>query len=79
MLQQLIQIARQQGIPVLVDPKSRDLNRYRGATLITPNKLNLKILSVLVRDEEELVAKAQRTDSTLMIWADYWLPAAKKA
>ncbi len=25
------------GLPVVVDPKSRDLSRYRGATLITPN------------------------------------------
>src|ERR1700722_5643108 len=35
---QLIEIARLKGVPVLVDPKTRDLSRYRGASLITPNK-----------------------------------------
>ncbi|WP_417490624.1 D-glycero-beta-D-manno-heptose-7-phosphate kinase [Maricaulis sp.] len=30
-------MARARGIPVIVDPKSRDLARYRGATVITPN------------------------------------------
>lgn len=29
--------AREAGVPVLVDPKGTDFDRYRGATLITPN------------------------------------------
>jgi len=32
--QQVIAAARRQGIPVLVDPKSADFGRYRGATTI---------------------------------------------
>jgi D-beta-D-heptose 7-phosphate kinase/D-beta-D-heptose 1-phosphate adenosyltransferase len=32
-----IDIARRQGLPVVVDPKSVDLQRYAGATVITPN------------------------------------------
>lgn len=35
--QALIQGARRLGIPVLVDPKSPDFARYRGATTICPN------------------------------------------
>jgi D-beta-D-heptose 7-phosphate kinase/D-beta-D-heptose 1-phosphate adenosyltransferase len=35
--QQIIQAARELGIPVLVDPKSPDFSRYRGATTICPN------------------------------------------
>jgi D-beta-D-heptose 7-phosphate kinase/D-beta-D-heptose 1-phosphate adenosyltransferase len=35
--QAIIQAARRQGIPVLVDPKSADYSRYRGATTICPN------------------------------------------
>jgi len=35
--QQVIQAARKLGIPVLVDPKSADFSRYRGATTICPN------------------------------------------
>ncbi|MHC4839198.1 MAG: D-glycero-beta-D-manno-heptose-7-phosphate kinase, partial [Planctomycetota bacterium] len=33
-----IELARQRGVPTLVDPKHRDLGRYRGATLVTPNR-----------------------------------------
>jgi D-beta-D-heptose 7-phosphate kinase/D-beta-D-heptose 1-phosphate adenosyltransferase len=35
--QTVIQAARGQGIPVVVDPKSVDFTRYRGATTICPN------------------------------------------
>jgi len=45
--QTLIQAARKQGIPVLVDPKSPDFTRYRGATTICPN---LAELSAATRD-----------------------------
>jgi D-beta-D-heptose 7-phosphate kinase/D-beta-D-heptose 1-phosphate adenosyltransferase len=30
--------AREAGVPVLVDPKGADFLRYRGATLVTPNR-----------------------------------------
>lgn len=33
-----IQTARKLNKPVLVDPKGRDYRKYRGATLLTPNK-----------------------------------------
>ncbi len=33
-----ITAARQAGVPLLVDPKGDDYTRYRGATLITPNR-----------------------------------------
>tara|TARA_R110000851_G_scaffold181511_2_gene329571 strand:+ start:54498 stop:55922 length:1425 start_codon:yes stop_codon:yes gene_type:complete len=35
--QEFIRAAREAGIPVLVDPKGTDYERYRGATLLTPN------------------------------------------
>jgi D-beta-D-heptose 7-phosphate kinase/D-beta-D-heptose 1-phosphate adenosyltransferase len=34
---QVIEAARRQGTPVLVDPKSADFSHYRGATTICPN------------------------------------------
>jgi D-beta-D-heptose 7-phosphate kinase/D-beta-D-heptose 1-phosphate adenosyltransferase len=34
----IIQAARGVGVPVLVDPKGRDYAKYRGASLITPNR-----------------------------------------
>ncbi len=34
----VIRAARAKGVPVLVDPKGSDYSRYRGATLVTPNR-----------------------------------------
>lgn len=34
----VIDAARAAGVPVLVDPKGTDYSRYRGATLVTPNR-----------------------------------------
>ncbi|MGN8158579.1 bifunctional D-glycero-beta-D-manno-heptose-7-phosphate kinase/D-glycero-beta-D-manno-heptose 1-phosphate adenylyltransferase HldE [Salinisphaera sp. RV14] len=34
---EIIRLARDAGVPVLVDPKGRDWQRYAGANLITPN------------------------------------------
>jgi D-beta-D-heptose 7-phosphate kinase/D-beta-D-heptose 1-phosphate adenosyltransferase len=37
-----IRIARQCSKPVIVDPKSKNLSRYAGATVLTPNRLELQ-------------------------------------
>jgi len=37
----VIDAAKKAGKPVIVDPKGRDYSRYRGATLITPNRQEL--------------------------------------
>lgn len=36
-IQEIIEIARNKGIPVTVDPKKRNFNNYKGATLFKPN------------------------------------------
>ncbi|NLC70889.1 MAG: D-glycero-beta-D-manno-heptose-7-phosphate kinase [Desulfuromonadaceae bacterium] len=41
LLRELIAMARAKGIPVLVDPKGKDFTKYRGATLLTPNRREL--------------------------------------
>ncbi|HHI78452.1 MAG TPA: D-glycero-beta-D-manno-heptose-7-phosphate kinase [Planctomycetes bacterium] len=38
LLNEVIARAKALDLPVLVDPKGRDFSKYRGATLITPNK-----------------------------------------
>lgn len=43
-VQKMIQIARKANVPVLIDPKGTDFERYRGATLLTPNMSELKPL-----------------------------------
>jgi len=37
-LRVVIDVAKKCGVPVLVDPKGSDYARYRGATLLTPNR-----------------------------------------
>lgn len=42
LLRAVIERARGQGKPVVVDPKSPDMARYSGASVVTPNKLELE-------------------------------------
>ncbi len=41
----LFEAARAKGIPALVDPKGRDYARYRGATVVTPNRKELETVT----------------------------------
>jgi len=38
LVQKIISWAKESNLPVLVDPKGQDYSKYRGATLLTPNK-----------------------------------------
>lgn len=57
---ELIELARQAGKRVLVDPKGADFDIYRGATLITPNLAEFEAVAGHCRDEQELVAKGEQ-------------------
>jgi rfaE bifunctional protein kinase chain/domain len=61
---EMIESARAAGKPVLIDPKGDDYLRYRGATLLTPNRSEFREVAGSWKDEAELTAKAQklRTD-----------------
>jgi len=54
----MIEQARAAGKKVLVDPKGEDFNRYVGATLLTPNRAELRQVIGRWRDEDELTEKA---------------------
>jgi rfaE bifunctional protein kinase chain/domain len=54
----MIERARAAGKPVLVDPKGEDWDRYRGATLITPNRGEFRQVVGHWRDAGEMAAKA---------------------
>lgn len=56
-VQQMIQIARQANVSVLIDPKGTDFERYRGATLLTPNMSEFEAVAGHCNDEDEIVAK----------------------
>ena len=57
-IRQMIEACRAAGKPVLVDPKGADYDRYRGATLLTPNRGEFREVAGACRDEAELTEKA---------------------
>lgn len=68
-VQQMIQIARQANVPVLIDPKGTDFERYRGATLLTPNMSEFEAVAGKCGSDDEIVEKG------LKMIADYDLSA----
>lgn len=61
----LIAAARAAGVPVLVDPKGDDYARYRGATLVTPNRSEMQQAVGRWNTEAELTERAQRLRTEL--------------
>ena len=55
----MIERARAAGKPVLVDPKGGDFSRYRGATVLTPNRSEFRDVAGRWKDEAELARKAE--------------------
>ncbi len=55
----MIERARAAGKPVLVDPKGDEWDRYRGATLVTPNRSEFRQVAGRARDEADLTRRAQ--------------------
>ena len=66
---QMIEIARERGKAVLVDPKGDDYSRYRGASIVTPNRAELREVVGSWKSEEELTAKAQDLREKLQLQA----------
>ena len=55
----MIAVCRETGVPVLVDPKGDDFEKYRGASLITPNQSEFEAVVGVCDTEEELVRRAR--------------------
>lgn len=50
----LIKLAREQGKPVIVDPKGNNFDKYQGATLLTPNRSEFETVAGTFTDNEGL-------------------------
>jgi len=56
----MIELARDAGKPVLVDPKGDDYGRYAGASVITPNRAELAQVIGAWKTEAQLEEQVQR-------------------
>ncbi len=55
----MIEQCRSAGLPVLADPKGADFDKYRGATIITPNLSEFETVAGKSHDDNDLVARAR--------------------
>lgn len=62
---EMIRLARAAGKTVLVDPKGDDYARYTGATVLTPNRAELREVVGRWSDDTQLALKAQQLRRTL--------------
>ncbi|PSW15099.1 bifunctional D-glycero-beta-D-manno-heptose-7-phosphate kinase/D-glycero-beta-D-manno-heptose 1-phosphate adenylyltransferase HldE [Photobacterium sanctipauli] len=56
-VQAMIQLARKANVPVMIDPKGADFERYRGATLLTPNLSEFEAVVGKTHSDDDLVEK----------------------
>jgi len=64
---EMIGLAKAAGKPVLVDPKGDDYARYRGATLLTPNRSEFREVAGSWKTEQELSMKAEKLRHELQL------------
>ncbi|MEO8037925.1 MAG: D-glycero-beta-D-manno-heptose-7-phosphate kinase [Betaproteobacteria bacterium] len=66
---EMIAMARRAAKPVLVDPKGDDYSRYRGATVLTPNRSEFRDVAGRWATEAELTWKAHELRRDLALEA----------
>ncbi|MBT8536001.1 D-glycero-beta-D-manno-heptose-7-phosphate kinase [Polynucleobacter paneuropaeus] len=65
----MVEQARAQNKMILVDPKGEDYEKYRGATVLTPNRSELRQVVGRWSSEEDLTKKAQDLRRSLNLQA----------
>ncbi len=68
-IERMIALARAAGKPILVDPKGDDYARYAGASIVTPNRAELREVVGRWRSEDDLHARAQNLRRELALQA----------
>jgi D-glycero-beta-D-manno-heptose-7-phosphate kinase len=66
---EMIDEAKRAGKPVLVDPKGDEWERYRGATLMTPNRAELREVIGNWKSEEDLLERVTKLRAELDLTA----------
>lgn len=68
-VQEVIELARNAGKSILVDPKGNDFTIYKGATLITPNISEFEAVAGRCSTQSDIVEKATNLIDTLDLQA----------
>ena len=68
-IQQMIELARAAGKPVLIDPKGSDFEKYRGATLMTPNLSEFEAVAGRCESSEAVVEQGRQLRQQLQMEA----------
>lgn len=66
---ELVALAREAGIAVIVDPKGTDFTRYRGATVLTPNLHEFEAVAGPCADEPTLIERGEALRDALDLQA----------
>jgi D-glycero-beta-D-manno-heptose-7-phosphate kinase len=66
-ISEMIRLAREQGVLTLVDPKGDEYERYRGATLLTPNRSEFAQVVGRWKSEAEMTEKAHALRRSLQL------------
>lgn len=66
-IEHMIESARNKSKPILVDPKGDDYSRYAGATVITPNRSELREVVGRWKDEADLTRRARQLRESLKV------------
>ena len=64
-VEKMIAAARRHAKPVMVDPKGWDYTRYRGATLLTPNRAEFREVAGRWKDDDDFRRRAQKLRADL--------------
>lgn len=67
--QTMITLARTAGLPVVVDPKGTDFERYRGATLLTPNLHEFEAVAGHCPDDASVIERGEHLRDQLDLQA----------
>ncbi|UDG81342.1 Bifunctional protein HldE [Candidatus Profftia lariciata] len=68
-IKNIIQLARKENVPVLIDPKNINCEHYRGATLLTPNLSEFEAIVGQCNNDQELVSRGLELMHTFEIMA----------
>ncbi|MGG4608957.1 bifunctional D-glycero-beta-D-manno-heptose-7-phosphate kinase/D-glycero-beta-D-manno-heptose 1-phosphate adenylyltransferase HldE [Providencia sp. Me31A] len=68
-VEKMIALANKAGVPVLIDPKGNNFERYRGATLLTPNMSEFEAIVGPCKDNQDVEEKGMELLQSLDLTA----------